>query len=213
MSDFIVRHAVGFLLLGAGLVAASPVVGQERSFIRFDDGVLKIEGPIRPLADQVFVNEFASAMLATPYPKPVRIRLNSDGGGFEASKTIVQGIRAARREGTTVIAEVPSGGRCMSACLLIFSAADQRLAAPDAVFLFHGIVYTGLEPEPARKAEIERERGEVAKEYLAMISASDSRLGRFLASNRIIDQDIEIAFSGADMHQAFPEFVTGLLAP
>jgi hypothetical protein len=72
--------------------------------------------------------------LEDPDTRTVRITLNSVGGDLGLAVTLADQMRAS---GKRITAIVPAGGVCMSACTILFAAAAERIAAPDAVFMFH----------------------------------------------------------------------------
>ena len=75
-----------------------------------------------------------SEALDAPDPQPLQVTLNSVGGDLGLAVTLADHMRASGRRITAV---VPPGGVCMSACTILFAAATERVAASDAVFMFH----------------------------------------------------------------------------
>lgn len=117
--------------------------------VRLTDSVIEV-GFIGPLGAGRF-EEQAEALRHSA--DPVVVRVNSGGGIYE------DGIRMARsldRLAGTVATriEVRSGQRCESMCAVLWAAAGERAAAPDACFMFHG-VRKGTERTDDRFAGVE----------------------------------------------------------
>lgn len=104
------------------------------SCVRVTESVIEI-GFIGPLGAGRF-EEHAEALRHSA--DPVVVRVNSVGGIYE------DGIRMARsldRLAGTVATriEVRGGQRCESMCAVLWSAVMERVAGPDACFMFHGV--------------------------------------------------------------------------
>lgn len=68
---------------------------------------------------------------------PFVVRVDSRGGDFPAATRMTRVLLApgVRRP---VRIEVLAGGRCESMCTVLWAAASERVAAPEARFMFHG---------------------------------------------------------------------------
>ncbi len=64
------------------------------------------------------------------------IELDSPGGAIVEGRLVIDEIEKIRRT-HRVVAYVGSGAECLSMCVPIFLAGDERIAAKDAVFMFH----------------------------------------------------------------------------
>ena len=71
---------------------------------------------------------------------PFVVRVDSRGGDFPAATRMTRALLApgVRRP---VRIEVLAGGRCESMCTVLWAAASERVAAPEARFMFHGPGY------------------------------------------------------------------------
>ena len=169
--------------------------------------MLTVSGEIRSTTVAVFVDGFVRAMLEAPFDAPIIVSLNSQGGNARAAHKIADAIHAARGQGAWVETRVETGAICLSASPLMFSAGEQRMAGTRSVFLFHGITYEGPRSAEAVAQDLEREK----RAYLARMRAVDGRLAGFLEDRRIVDENIDTVFGGADLRDRFPGFVTGML--
>ncbi len=121
------------LMWTSGVAQAGDTSGGHWSL---SNNVLSLEGEILPRDLRQFHRLFSSSLLTVPYPKPVRIEVDSPGGDLGSALRIVRIIKSAQRQKTTVAISVRSGKRCYSTCLLILAAGDNRVAAPDALLRF-----------------------------------------------------------------------------
>ena len=181
----------------AGLLA----VGPASAAVLKMGGTVKILGDIGSHEHVPFTNAFNGAMLSLPASEEVVLLLDSPGGDIRGALDIVKVIRAAQAYGTQVHAHVPAGGECSSACVAILAVADRRTVAAGSILVVHGIRYQG--PRIGVEDEIRR----YGEESLRLIEAADDRFGRFLRDNRIIERNVELKFSGADLSAAFGGFV------
>lgn len=175
--------------------------GQQPSEWARTDGVVQLEGPISSHSDGRFRSLFLEALLDTPLAEPIVVELNSHGGNLRAAFEIVSMIEAARRENTRVVTLVKAGGRCFSACILVFASGDERRAAPDALFLFHGF------RNREKPGSTTNDTAAIAA-YLAVIAAADADLAGFLQDASILDDDLEIALPASQLRETFLDFVT-----
>lgn len=192
-------------LAGLAFILAHPA---KSATIDQQGGTVTVSGEILSTSADLFVNEFARAMLAAPRNEPVVITLNSPGGDARAAHRIADQILSARRHGMKVETRVERDGICMSACPLIFSAGENRLVASRSLFLFHGVVYQG----PRATAQIIDDLNAEKRAYLARMTSVDPDLGKFLDQRRVVAENIEAEFDGASLRDIFPGFVTGMLA-
>ena len=195
----------GPALLLFALILAHPA---KSATIDQHGGTVTLSGEILSTSAELFVNEFARAMLAAPRNEPVVITLNSPGGDARAAHRIADQIHSARHHGMKVETRVERGGMCMSACPLIFSAGEDRLVSSRSLFLFHGVVYQG----PRATAQIVDALNAEKRAYIDRMRSVDPDLGNFLDRRRIVAENIEAEFDGASLRDIFPGFVTGMLA-
>jgi len=197
------------LVFLAALVAVAFASGTRAAIVEQDGATVRLSGKIRATTSLLFTNALARALLQSDPREPIVVKLNSAGGDTHAAHDIADMIHAARRHGASVTTRVEAGSYCLSACPLIFSAGDDRLAGATAMFLFHGVTYRG----PRSTQEVAATLAAEKQRYLNRMRAADRRLGRFLTDNRIVEDGIDTAFAGADLRSGFPEFVTALIAP
>jgi len=153
-----------------------------------------------------FLEAFTDTVRNTDKDQDIALELNSDGGDLEAAFSIAEVITAARKGGYRVRASVPPGGRCNSACVVIFAAADHRTAASDAKFLLHGVRYAGLSPSPAVAAR----HGQLVSDMQQIIDDADPSFGSFVRRHKIIEHDLNMTFSARQLFEAFGGFITRL---
>lgn len=164
-------------------------------------GSVRIVGEIAADEQTSFTIAFNELMLSTDATSEIPLILNSEGGDIRGALAIVRIIRAAQAYGTQVHAHVPRAGECSSACVAILAVADRRTVAPDSLLVVHGVRYEGP------RADVSEELRTYSEESLKVIETADNRFGRFLRQNQIIERNLEIQFSGADLSAAFGEFV------
>ena len=198
-------HNILFLTIGCLLAFAA---GPDPAHAAFEQA-----GKTLHLRDQIvrtdlfqFLEAFTASVKEAPDSKQITVHLNSDGGDLEAAFSIASIIRAAQKGGYSIAATVPAGGRCNSACVVIFAAAAERNAWEDSTFLLHGIAYAGFNPSPA----ILQKHGQMVDEMQAMIDAADPAFGSFVRRHKIIEHDLDMTFSGRQLYDAFGGFITDL---
>ncbi|HYC04891.1 MAG TPA: hypothetical protein VED40_16485 [Azospirillaceae bacterium] len=127
-----VEHLSPLLLLVGWLVLAETrPLPQDLAVWSVDErGTLMLDGPIGLSAGGAFRERAAGAGAA----EGLRVVLRSNGGSGLGSWRTVGAMRAVQAD-RPVVAEVPS--TCHSACIPVFFSADKRVAAPDALFIFH----------------------------------------------------------------------------
>ena len=203
------RHRIRQWVSAPALLALALILTPPAKAATIDrhGGTVTVSGEILSTSAELFVNEFARAMLAAPAEEPVVVILNSEGGDARAAHRIADQILSARRHGMKVETRVERGGMCMSACPLIFSAGEDRLVSSRSLFLFHGVVYQG----PRNTAQIIDELDAEKRAYLARMRSVDPDLGDFLDRRRIVAENIDAEFDGASLRDFFPGFVTGML--
>lgn len=105
--------------------------------------------------------------------------------------------------------ELPQEGLCLSACTLIFAAGNQRIAAQDAIFLFHAPAPAEYLTTLATAQEINDERMAYAKMWLETIANASPLLARFLNEELhvLTDPSKEFAASADQIHKRFPDFI------
>lgn len=185
------------------VVVAAPT---HAAIVEQQGATIRLSGAIVSTTSDLFTNAFARAILVAEVDEAVTVVLDSEGGSTAAAHRIADVIHVARGFGTAVNTRVDAGGQCMSACPLVFSAGEARVASAEAMFLFHGVTYRGKRStaEVAAALAVEKQR------YLDRMRAADSRLAAFLSSGRVIEDGIDTAFDGAALHRSFPGFVTTL---
>ncbi|MBI1217880.1 MAG: hypothetical protein GC186_04965 [Rhodobacteraceae bacterium] len=128
------------------------------------DGTALMSGDI----DYAMLNRFD----VTPPASFTTLRLNSTGGSVYAARALAQRV-AARGLGTEVL------GDCLSACTLVFVAADRRSLGPQGRLGFHAYAILGtialldLNAEEARDSAYLKSRG-IAPAFIARIAATPS---------------------------------------
>lgn len=153
-----------------------------------------------------FLQALTETIRRTEQQETIVLELNSYGGDLEAALFIAGLISTAQESGRTIRATVPKGGRCDSACVVIFAAADDRTAASDAQFLLHGVTYAGID----QSTRIAQRHGELVNSMQDMIDAADPAFGHFIRRHKIIEYDLNMTFSAAQLHKAFGSFITRL---
>jgi hypothetical protein len=123
---------VGWLML----VERQPLPQDLAAWTVDERGTLSLDGPIGLSAGGAFRDRAAAAGAA----EGLRVTLRSNGGAGLGAWRTVRAMRAVQAT-RPIVAEVPD--KCHSACIPVFFAADKRVAAPDALFVFHeGDAYT-----------------------------------------------------------------------
>jgi len=74
------------------------------------------------------------------------VLVNSIGGDFGVTMAMTEALRSLETPRPVRI-EVLAEGRCESMCTVLWTAAAERVAAPEARFMFHGPAY-GLHRKP-----------------------------------------------------------------
>lgn len=208
------KDAVGIRATARRWFAAAAAVlllqclpGNAIAGIETDNGQLKIGGDILAPDLVPFLMAFGAAIKETaPTGKPLHVELNSDGGDIETAFVMAEAIEAAQKTGRVVQVEVPEGGRCNSACVVIFAAGEMRRAAPDSEFLLHGVSYTGFSETPA----IALARKNYVEGFHKAIEGADWQFGQFIRRHGIIENDLNMRFSGRQLYEAFGSFITSL---
>ncbi len=196
-----------FLALTMIASIASIDVSKAMAGIEAHDRGVTIGGDILAPDLPPFLSAFGAAIQTTAGTgTPLHVELNSDGGDIETAFSIAHAISAARKSGRIVQVEVPEGGRCNSACVVIFAAGGQRKAAPDSEFLLHGVSYAGLSDNPAIAAA----RRRYVDNFHKAIEDADWQFGQFVRRHRIIENDLNMTFSGRQLYEAFGNFITSL---
>lgn len=110
-------------------------------------------GRIGPLGARRFVAA-ARAMQHQPADQLI-VRVDSPGGDFQAAIRMVEVLRT-QGEQRSVRIEVLAQRRCESMCTVLWAAASERVAAPEATFMFHAPRRAGSSSEE-RFARLEAE--------------------------------------------------------
>ena len=190
-------RTAAFALTLAGLLGAAPA----SAMVERSGTTVRILGDIAPNEQVYFTIAFNGAMLEPGATDEVELVLDSPGGDIRGALRIVDVIRAAQAYGMKVHAHVPGRAECSSACVAILAVADRRTVAADSELVVHGISYVGP------RQDVEEEVRAFGEQSLEVIEAADSRFGRFLRENRIIERNVELRFSGGDLSAAFGDFV------
>lgn len=192
---------------GLTLLLMQSLPDRAHAGVETHDGRLKIGGDIMALDLRPFLKAFSDAMRgASDDDQPLRVELNSDGGDIETAFFIADAIAAAQRSGRVIQMEVPEGGRCNSACVVIFAAGTTRRAAPDSEFLLHGVSYAGLSDTP----EIATVRRRYVEDFHKAIDHADRQFGQYVRRHGIIENNLNMTFSGRQLYEAFGSFITSL---
>jgi|GEM_PF-3310147 len=200
----IIQSTLAFVLIA---VLAPAGVSSVQAGVESHDGRLKIGGDILAPDLTPFLSALGAAIQTTDEAgTPLYVELNSDGGDIETAFSIASALSAARKSGRIIHVEVPEGGRCNSACVVIFAAGGQRKAAPDSEFLLHGVSYAGLSDNPAIAAV----RRRYVENFHKAIEGADWHFGQFVRRHGIIENDLNMTFSGRQLYEAFGSFITSL---
>lgn len=96
-----------------------------------DNVVLAWSGPVQePMSERIA----AALDRYKADPRLLVLLLNSPGGSVEHGRQVVAVMRARKRPVNTL---VQKGGVCASMCVPIFLAGAERMADPEAYFMFH----------------------------------------------------------------------------
>ena len=192
------RWIVKFLVL---CVSAAVLSSAASATVVKRGGSVRIVGEISADEQTNFALAFTELMLSAEPSQEIPLILNSHGGDIRGALAIVKVIRAAQAYGTEIHAHVPPAGECSSACVAILAVADRRTVAPDSLLVVHGVRYVGPREDVAEELQT------YSEESLKVIETADNRFGRFLRQNQIIERNLELQFSGADLSAAFGGFV------
>ncbi len=99
--------------------------------------------------DEVITPVVAGRILAMSDDELVHVTLDSVGGDVESSIAIARRLRAAGAH-----THVASGGKCFSACAVIYQGGVERSAGEDALFLLHYAVQVSDDPHHARVGSV-----------------------------------------------------------
>lgn len=203
LRPMIAAFLAGFVILP--LISAFPEPAQ--AGVETQDGRLKIGGDIMAPDLRPFLEAFETAVRNSDRSgSPLQVELNSVGGDIETAFFMADVITAAQRSGRVIKVVVPKGGRCHSSCVIIFAAGTDRRAAPDAEFMLHGVSYAGLTDSPGISAARQR----YVEEFHRVIEDADWRFGQFVRRHGIIENDLNMTFSGRQLFEAFGGFITSL---
>lgn len=195
------------ILVGTALILSPFTLTDAQAGIEAHDGRLKIRGDILAPDLHPFLTAFGTAIRhSADTGKPLRVELNSDGGDIETAFFMAEIIATAQKSGRNIQMEVPEGARCNSACVVIFAAGGQRKAAPNSEFLLHGVTYTGTSETPAIAAIRQR----YVENFHKAIEGADWQFGQFVRRHGIIENDLNMSFSGRQLYEAFGRFITSL---
>lgn len=206
-NTFIQYVNASFSIILLSLIAQFSYVSTAQAGVETHDGRLSIGGDIVAPDLGSFLTAFGAAIKNTAdSDKPLRVELNSDGGDIETAFFMANAIAAAQETGRVIQVEVPQGGRCNSACVVIFAAGGARRAAPDSEFLLHGVTYAGQSPSPGLLAVRQR----YVEDFHKAIEDADWQFGQFVRRHGIIENDLNMTFSGRQLYEAFGSFITSL---
>ena len=205
----IINHRLARALCALLLIVLMLTFGTSRTHagVELHDGHLSIGGDILAPDLIPFLSAFGTAIKrAEDSDRPVRVELNSDGGDIETAFFMADAIAAAQKTGRIVRMEVPKGGRCNSACVVIFAAGGARQAAPDSEFLLHGVTYTGFSGSAAVASVQKR----YVEDFHKALEGADWKFAQFVRRHGIIENDLNMTFSGRQLYEAFGSFITSL---
>jgi ATP-dependent protease ClpP protease subunit len=94
--------------------------------------------------------------------------LNSPGGSVEHGRKVVAAIRA--RDGA-IDTFVQKAGVCASMCVPIFLAGRQRIADPEAYFMFHQVSLGGIAREDMKRKELSESEKVLVSQTIKTIEA------------------------------------------
>jgi len=86
----------------------------------------------------------------------LHLKLNSPGGSFYVAAEMIEDLQILKKSGVEIITEVINGDECDSMCVALYAQGDQRLAAPAAAFMFHGVATFSITniPDPTITAQL-----------------------------------------------------------
>jgi hypothetical protein len=177
---------LAFLALAAAValavfLAASDKGGPAARVAFTPDGVV-LEGRIAPATLARFAAVLAAAVLLDTDGRTV-VDLDSEGGNLDAALLMRRLVRLAGRV-ASIETRVGQGRSCQSACVVLFAAAPERVAAGSALFMFHAPAFAGEGTDPGRAGSIAR-RAEGS--YLAALAAVDPPLVQALEAGGVFD--------------------------
>ncbi len=194
-----------FFMVGALLAAAITAPNAQAEFGVNATG-LNLHGEITRADHYAFGEMLQTQMLLVPRGHPIALTLDAESGDLRAALKIARLITVAQTHyGARIAARVPSQGRCHTACLAVFAAAETRLSAADAVF-----TVTRLKDLPplwdATEAETNQRYAEL---FLETISAADPGFARHIADQRLLSAATDAAgrYRATELHDRFRGFV------
>ncbi len=101
------------------------------------------------IIDEMITPVVAGRVLAMSDAELAFVELDSVGGDVQSSIDIAHRLRAAGAR-----THVASGGKCFSACTVIYQGGVERTAGEDALFLLHYAVQVSDDPNHARVGSV-----------------------------------------------------------
>ncbi|MGE3227363.1 MAG: ATP-dependent Clp protease proteolytic subunit [Parvibaculaceae bacterium] len=104
--------------------------------VQLDAGVVHV-GKIGYFGRDDFINLVREAIISSDdRERSFLVRVDSTGGDVDAGIEMAEALRNLGAYRQTRI-EVLAGSSCQSMCTVLWAAASERVAAPDACFMFH----------------------------------------------------------------------------
>ncbi|MDJ0686615.1 MAG: hypothetical protein QNJ84_18185 [Alphaproteobacteria bacterium] len=194
-----------FFIVGALLAAAMTAPTAQAEFGVNATG-LSLHGEITREDHYAFGEMLQTQMLLVPRGHPIALTLDAESGDLRAALKIARLITVAQTQyGARIAARVPSQGRCHTACLAVFAAAETRLSAADAVF-----AVTQLETLPTLRDATEREtRRHYVELFLETIGAADPDFAQHIVDRRLLSAG-DVAggqYRATEMRKRFSAFL------
>lgn len=160
------------------------------SLLELDDRqVLNLNGNLNNSGLSGSLRPVYEALRLVKIEKDVLVALDSGGGNSENFRLMMKWLRA-RAPKRKIIAYVPEGAQCSSACINFFLQADIRLSAPNARFGFHSASHGDTNKLIPGFAE---------KQLLK--SGMDKKFLKLLIAQNVFTTKEGTYFSGADLKE------------
>ncbi|MCR9282586.1 MAG: hypothetical protein NXH99_12900 [Rhodobacteraceae bacterium] len=179
--------------------------------ILVEDNNLFLSGSIAEWSPELFSIKLAETLLGLQREGDtesfVRLHLDLPEGGLaSASFELVNLMRVAQAHGTKFSAHVASDATCMSGCVFLFLAADERWIAPEGKLIFHGFSSRNGETHPTVPAEY-------IQSYYDLLKSANEQFYEFFKASRIIEENKKVGFTGKTLfeQEVFSGLITGLV--
>ncbi|WP_207462337.1 hypothetical protein [Azospirillum sp. SYSU D00513] len=194
--------ALGGLCAVSEFTSEGPNGNPVQTRISFTKGGVFLGGSITAASLPVFAAKLAvSAVLADG---PVIVSLNSVGGNLEAALRMATSLRWAEQL-AFVRTFVPNDATCQSACTVVFATGQDRIAGQSAVFMFHGVRWTGQNADHESAARLEYD---LERRYFEALDAADPTLVEMLKARGVFDTVAPTFLSAEEVSALGPRFIS-----